>query len=78
MKKIFLLAFIVAIMASFASGKGLNLKREACDKACTTTKEECYKKAKDKKGKINDVKKAACDTAFKKCTDKCKKDYPDK
>jgi hypothetical protein len=65
---------IAAVMFLYSvSSYGLNLKREACKKSCETAKDECYEKAKDKKGKTNDVKKAACDTTYSECIDRCNK-----
>jgi hypothetical protein len=72
MKKI--IAGMAAIMMVYSvSSMGLDLKKEACIKSCDTAKDECYEKAKDKKGKIDKVKKATCDTAYAECKDRCKK-----
>lgn len=78
MKKIFIVGTAAVFMCGMISCTSVNVKRKACDKSCATSKNECYEKAKDKKGNIDPKKKIACDAAEKKCLDECAKKYGSK
>ncbi|MBP7735172.1 MAG: hypothetical protein KA369_04290 [Spirochaetes bacterium] len=75
MKKVIMVALAGVFMISMMSCRSVNVKREACDNGCTKAKNECYEKAKDKKGNIPAAKKAACDATASKCIDKCAKEF---
>ncbi len=75
MKKITIIALAALFSISMMSCRSVNVKRQACDNGCVKAKNECYEKAKDKKGNIPAAKKAACDAAESKCIDKCRKEF---